>query len=444
LLDLGSHLDASPTPVLFFGTVALALLIAISLPTGGSTGPHSLVVAPVSGAFSTDRGTGRLSDPSGGTSIGPVGSEPTEAEAGDSTAFSWDALGVSGARVTDFAVTCELTVTETANGSNAPAWVNSSTAGPLVASANGTFSVPAAAWNAGLLTLSLTFAVAVPVTVRLFGPSLPSIPAPVALTILPNLEHLALYDPVVERNSTEHGILSDSTFWHVRDRFGDRAPGASLIVDFVTGVSVNETFAPVVWSVGGTTGAWVNYTANVSEGGTLTVLDEARSTLLGPLSVPVTATEGAASTPSLSPLSLAAVGLLAAGGLVGMVALLSGGRPRPSSAAGDEDEELRRLAEGRATVVELVRHAGPLSLHEIEVAWEPSPAPPALADWVASLVTDGTLTATLGEAGRARFALAERPVGEPRVTLDEEALERGIARRDAAVGPDDDNEGKSP
>ena len=52
------------------------------------------------------------------------------------------------------------------------------------------------------------------------------------------------------------------------------------------------------------------------------------------------------------------------------------------------------------------------------------PGTPAVADWVASLVTDGTLTAALGEEGRARFALAERPVEEPKVTFDEAALDR--------------------
>ena len=440
MLDVRPHLDAPPTPVLFLGAVAVALLFAISLPTVHSTGPPSLVPDTVSYSPPTALAIGRPAGSSGGPSIEPVGSEPSEAGAGDPATFSWQSLGAGGARLTGFAVACELTVTETVNGSSGPAWVNSSTAGPLSASANGTFSVPAAAWSAGVLNLSITFAAAVPETVRLLGPSLPSLPAPVALTILPDLEHLALYDPYVVKNTTQHGTLSNVTFWHVRDRFGDPAPGASLIVDYSSGGSVNRTFVPVVWSTAGTTGAWVNYSANVSVGGTLTVLDGAGSKLLGPLAVTSTATGPAASASSLSPLAEAVVALLAAGGLAGMVALLSGGRPRPSSAAGDEDEELRRLAEGRATVVELVRRAGSLSLHEIEVVWEPPPAPPALADWVASLVTDGTLTAALGEGGRAKFALAAPSVGKPRVTLDEEAFERGIARRDAAVGPDEDEE----
>jgi hypothetical protein len=114
------------------------------------------------------------------------------------------------------------------------------------------------------------------------------------------------------------------------------------------------------------------------------------------------------------------VALLAVGGIGGIGALLYGGRPRPSPTPTREEEELRRLAEGRATVVELLRRSGPLPLHEIEARWEPAPAPPALADWVASLVTDGTLRATIGDAGQARFALAERPEPEPQVTLDED------------------------
>ncbi|MGA7477222.1 MAG: hypothetical protein WBW47_08480, partial [Thermoplasmata archaeon] len=117
------------------------------------------------------------------------------------------------------------------------------------------------------------------------------------------------------------------------------------------------------------------------------------------------------------------------------------GRARPSPERTEAEEELRRLAEGRETVVDIVRRAGSLALPEIENAWEPPPAPPALADWVASLVTDGTLTVTLGEGGRARFAVAERLRREPKVTLDEDALERGLARRDAAVEDDHDDEG---
>ena len=364
------------------------------------------------------------------TSIGELGPVPTEATAGVPVAIAWQALDATGARATTFAVGCELAVAASANGSSVLAWVNSSTAGPLVPSPNGTFSVPSAAWDAGVLNLTVSVGSAVPVTVRLFGPLLPSLPAPVALTVRPDLYHLELYGPVTPTPPT---ASSNDTFWHVRDRFGDPTPGALLVVEVANASSESRTLVPVTWAAGGTTGAWVNYSSRDPTNGTLTVEDLAHTTLLGPVPVSTPGAAAPSSTPSLSPLALVAVALLVVGAVVGMAALLLGGRARPSPPRTDGEEELRRLAEGRATVVELVRRAGALALPDIEAAWEPPPAPPAVADWVASLVTDGTLTVTLGEGGQARFALAERPSGKPRVTLDEEALERGIARRDAAV-----------
>ena len=375
------------------------------------------------------------------TSIEAAGAVPTEMVVGAPTAFAWEALDAHGALVLSFAVAAELTVTESGNGSNDPAWVNSTSIGAITRSANGTFAVPSAAWSGGVLNLSVDVGTAVPATVRLFGPSLPSVPVPMALTVLPDRSHLVLYLPGVPLISTHGGVRSNATLWHVHDRFGDPAPGAALAVEYTTQGSVNQTLSPVVWSAGGgTTVAWVNYTTNGAQPGTLTVLDAAGATLLGPISVPANVSAASSGPPSLSPFALAAVALLGLGGVGGVGVLLAGGRPRPSPATTREEEELRRLAEGRATVVELLRRSGPLTLHEIETSWEPPPAPPALADWVASLVTDGTLTATIGEGGRARFSLAERPAAEPRVTLDEEALEQGIARRDAAVAPEESTE----
>src|SRR5208283_3089942 len=150
--------------------------------------------------------------------------------------------------------------------------------------------------------------------------------------------------------------------------------------------------------------------------GTWEVTDEAHTVLLGPVPVAAPASSASAPTASLSPLVLVAATLLAVGAALGMGSLLLGGRARPSPTITEGEEELSRLAEGRETIVDLVRQAGSLGLPEIEDAWEPPPAPPALADWLASLVTDGTLTVTLGEGGRARFALAERRSREPRVT----------------------------
>lgn len=372
------------------------------------------------------------------TALVEMGPVPSEVGVGVPTGIAWEALDTHGVRVPTFAAAGALSILEGGNGSSAPAWVNSSVAGPLGRSVNGSFSIPSAAWSDGVLGLSVDLGVSGPVSVRLFGPLLPPGPGPIPLTVLPDFNHLVLYGPKYVQNNLSNESRSYSAFWHVRDRFGDPAPGATLLVEFSTGSAENQTAVPVVWTTGGVTGAWVNYSAQGPAGGILTVVDTAGTALLPPMTVPAVANGTATNSRSLSPLALAGVALLAVGGLGGVGALLYGGRPKPTPAPTGEEEELRRLAEGRATVVELLRRAGPLPLHELEARWEPAPAPPALADWVASLVADGTLTATLGEGGRARFALAERPSAEPRVTLDEEALERGIARRDAAVAPADE------
>jgi hypothetical protein len=415
--------------------VGLAFLATTAVPFGllGGSGTHPSEGLAV--ATHVTAGDAAVLNAGSATSIAEIGPVPTEVTVGQPATFAWQALDAAGARVTTFAADGDLTVAETANGSTVRAWANASATGPLVRAPNGTFAVPSAAWEGGVLNLTVSVASALPVTVRLFGPLLPSGPAPVALAVRPDLDHLVLYDPF---NETGPAASMNETFWHVRDRFGDPTPGAFLVVVVANASSVAKTLVPVTWAAGGTTGAWVNYSTRSPENGTLTVEDLSNTTLFGP--VPMLAPGAAAppATPSLSPLAFAAVALLAVGATVGMAALLLGARARPPSPPTDGEEELRRLAEGRATIVDLVGRGGALALPEIEAAWEPPPAPPAVADWVASLVTDGTLTVTLGAGGRARFALADRPSGKPRVTLDEEALERGIARRDAAVEGDDE------
>jgi len=412
-----------------------ALLATIVVPLGQLGGSTAHPVDGASLAAHVSSRGGVALDAGSATSIGEIGPVPTEATVGVPVAVAWQALDAAGARATTFAVECELTIAANANSSSVRAWANASTTGPLVRSPNGTFSVPSTAWEHGVLNLTVSVASAVPVIVRLFGPLLPSLPASVALAVQPDLDHLVLYGPVIPPPPT---ASSNDTFWHVRDRFGDPTPGAFLVVEVANASSVSKTLVPVTWAVGGTTGAWVNYSTSGLANSTLTVEDLSNTTLLGPVPMLAPGAASPSSTPSLSPLALVAVALLAVGAVVGMAALLLGGRARPSPPRTDGEEELRRLAEGRATVVDLVRKAGALALPEIEAAWEPPPAPPAVADWLASLVTDGTLTVTLGERGRARFTIAERPSGKPRVTLDEEALERGIARRDAVVEDDDE------
>jgi len=423
----------------FFGTDRVRLLllavVAVGLLSAAGTplGPHGrATTSPAAVPSFAVRSTAAAG------SIEEVGSAPSSAVVGRSVGLAWQALAPNGTRATSFAVDCNLTVEASTNGSAVPAWVNSSTAGPLDRSASGTFPVPAYAWSGGVLELSVSVGSALPVTVRLFGSLLPTLPAAVPFSVSPDLDHLVLYDPVPSSAGPGSAGRANDTFWHVRDPFGDPTPGAFLVVAYSTPASSSTTFVPVSWTTGGATGAWVNLSASGPTNGTFRVSDEAGTTLIGPVAVPAPASVPPPPSPSLPPAVVVALALLGVGGLLGIALLALGARRRPSPRASEGEEELRRLAEGRGTVVELLRRAGPLGLAGIEAAWEPPPAPPAVADWVASLVTDGTLTATLGEDGRARFSLAERPAPGPKVTLDEEALAREIARREAATGAEDE------
>jgi len=369
-----------------------------------------------------------------------LGSPPASVMAGVPLALAWEAMNATGSRATSFSVACALTVASSGNGSSVPAWVNATSSGAVVRAPNGSFAVPPTAWADGLLSLTVTVATAAPVTVQLEGGLLPALPPPVTVSVTADLAHLALYAPEV----TVPGARENDTFWHVRDRFGDPAPGAFLLVELWTEAAWSATLVPVTWASGGTTGAWVNYSAAGPGNATLRVADEANATLLGPIAVPALGTASAPAAPSLPPEVQAAVALLGVAGGVGIVGLLLGTRRRrPRRSSPDGEEELRRLAEGRMRVVELVGRAGSMGLAEIEAAWEPPPAPPALADWLASLVTDGTLTATVGDGGRARFSLADRSVGTPTVTLDEAAMRREVARRDAATNEGAGDDGTS-
>lgn len=422
--------------VLFVGAVAIGLLVGTVAPLG-ALGMSALPARASPGVpMPSLRSSSALLDPAFATVVSEVGSVPNSSVVGVGVAVVWQALDSGGARVPTFAVGCELAVIERSNGSAVRAWVNASGFGAVTRSANGTFSIPAAAWSSGLLSLTVSVASAGSAALRLFGPALPAVPPTISLSVLPDLDHLTLYGHDTTTLSLEN--RTNHTFWHVRDRFGDPTPGASLILTISTAFAQSGAFIPVNWSTGATTGAWVNYSVMGSGNATVRITDLSNTTLLGPIVLPALATPASAPIASLSLLEIVAVGILAASAVLGMVALSARGRKPASSGSGEGEEELQRLAEGRETIVDLVRKAGSLGLADIEAAWEPASAPPALADWVASLVTDGTLTAILGEGGRARFALAERTHEEPRVTLDEDALEREIARRDAAVDGEDD------
>ncbi|HTT15485.1 MAG TPA: hypothetical protein VMG81_06920 [Thermoplasmata archaeon] len=367
--------------------------------------------------------------PAPATAVAPLpGATEVPVVAGSAASIGWEAVDGGGAAVPSFAASAEL-VLERTNGSGAvPAWVNASGIGPLPSSAAGAYAVPADAWAAGRLQLTVTPAASGTFSVALEGGGLPGSVAPVTLDATPDIDHLALVDPSV----AVPGLRTNATRWSVLDRFGDPAVGASVIVELAGPGGETATVEPVTAPPAGLPYVWVNYSAGP---GTLTVrvLDLAGEALLGPIGVPALA--GApAPFPALVPL---AVGVPFGIGVAGVAAIVGRRPTRPAPRA--LEDELERLAEGRATVLAIVGAQPGTTAAAIASAWDPPPAPPELDDWIASLVTDGTLTETRGPLGVPTFAPAPGPAERPLVTLDEEALERAIARRDAdAGGPEPD------
>lgn len=346
---------------------------------------------------------------------------------GSPVPLTWGAFTSAGALDASFAASLELTV-RTATG--APeAWVNASGAGTLGALGNGTYGVPASAWVGGLLSVNLTVATAGDVTIALSGAGLPALGEPMRLVAEPQLRNVRLFDPMVARA----GARTNATLWHVEDAFGNAASGALLTIALAFGSERSESVVAAVPLPGGGSGAWVNYTAPSSGAGVVTVTDAAGAVVLGPIAVPM----ASARAPAVTPVdALATVVPVAAAGAAGFTVARRRRRRRAPGAA--TERELRQFAEGRARTVELVRRAGAADLAGLEAAWEPAPAPRELADWIASLVADGTLGATLGEDGVARFCLADRGTSSPRPTFDREALELSLRRRDEALAEDEE------
>lgn len=349
--------------------------------------------------------------------------------AGTPVELAWGAFDANGAPSPEFTSTAELSVT--AASGPVLAWVNASGAGPLAPFGGGVFGVPASAWIGGVLNVTVTVGSATTVSVALDGAGLPGPVGAVDLVVVPDRASVHLFDPAVARA----GDRDNATLWRVADRFGNPAPGARLTVELDFGGNRTDVVVAAISLPGGASGVWVNYSAPGAASGEVTVEDAAGAVVLGPIEVPA-APGSAASGPAIE-----AVATAVPLGAIGVVALAVVRRRRRSRGAESDEQALRALAEGRAQAVELVRRAGAVDLAGIEAAWSPAPAPPALADWLASLVADGTLSAKLGAQGRAQFCLPSS-AAPPQVTLDPEALDRSLRRRDGDL--EDDRPGDGP
>ena len=354
--------------------------------------------------------------------------------AGSAFPIAWLALDAAGVAVANFSSPAEIELSISGSNGTAAGWVNASGIGPLASLFPGAFAVPAGAWYNGALNVSVTSRVAGAMrVVLLVEEGRVALGPPTRVLVAPDVDHLRLFQP---ETVVSDGRTND-TLWQVTDRFGNAAYGATVVVATSFGGSTVRTLVPVLSLPDGGTEVWVNFTAPDASAGTVRVTDLAGALLLPPIAVPAASPWVALGAPVS--LALAA----AVGGTVAGVAAYR--RRRPSRAASvldasDDERELRRLAEGRATVVDLLRRNGPLDLAELATLWEPSPAPPDLADWVASLVTDGTLAAAVDADGVARFCVAESHRPGTQVVLDVEAFDRAMVRREAERaewGPDD-------
>ncbi len=350
--------------------------------------------------------------------------------AGSMVPLTWEALDADQGVVPSFAEAGTLSI-EGPSGIPALAWANVSGLGALSVAPEASFVVPSSAWSVGRLSFDLTPMTAGALSVNWTGEGPFERSSGVSLDVAPDETHLRLFAPTVIRGGWE----ANETFWHVSDRFGNPVPGAEIVLQYSYGGASVDRSVPVVSEASGGTVVWVNFTLP-GAGASVRVLDLAGDLLLGPISEP---------GPVGPPLALAASVLSAASG-VGAASALLPTVPRSRArrrAVADEETAARALAEGRATVVEIVRQHGPLDWAGILERWEPPPPPPDLEEWVASLVADGTLLERPGARDGIEYALAPAPTEPGRIVIDPEAIDRALARRDAAVyeGPDEPGAG---
>ncbi len=342
--------------------------------------------------------------------------------AGVAVPLGWEVLGPSASADTGFASAVELVLT----GPTGPplAWVNASGIGPLPDLGGGAYAVPGSAWVDGYLNVTVAVGTATTVTVALAGASLPAGGPSTAFAVQADRLHLRLSSPEVVRA----GVRSNATLWRVTDPYGNPVPGAPVTIAVSFSGGGADLAVAAIALADNASGVWVNYSVPAS-GGAVEVEDGAQEVLLGPLIVPATP-----AAPVAGP-TVEAVATAVPVGAAGMAVLAVVRRRRRGRSSTTGEEELRRWAEGRERAIELIGRTGPADLAGLEAAWGTRPVPAELADWIASLVADGTVGATVGPDGRARFCLAGTRPSRPRVVVDPELLDAGLRRRDEALGP---------
>jgi hypothetical protein len=297
-------------------------------------------------------------------------------------------------------------------------------------------AVPPAAWSGGVLNVSVTPTRIGTLLVQLSGP-LPiqgALSGRLSVRVTPDTGHLRLDHPRLENP----GSRANSTLYRISDRFGNGAPGVSIIVRAVFGSTVLLS-NPATEGNASSTVVWVNFSAPTDSSGTVHVEfagPNGTYELLGPIEVP------AAAAALALPWWLAGLGVV-------VLALGLGGygyrRRRTLAALSRADpevgeEELRRLAEGRAHVFSRARTDRPTELPELARGF-PGAAPSGaeLAEWVGSLVSEGALRAVVGPDGRPGFVRVPEPAAPRtlRIDVDPAVRDAALAAREESESPTD-------
>jgi hypothetical protein len=373
--------------------------------------------------------------------VGPPGGFTTVA--GTPYNLSWAVVDAAG----DIVPTASPAFSLAPLGPAGPVWVNRTGGGPILPGPTGAYVVNRSDWQGGVLNVSIDPGAAGTVRFALTS-ALPVSGAPngtIALHVAYDHFHLRLVDPVFAPVMGEN-----HTRWRISDRFDNPVPNGYVVVTVTEGGATSHLESPVLFN-GSVSVVWVNFTTLAGEGLSIVVQSAWGQTLLAPISVPA--------APSASVLELAALVALAA---AAVVCLVVGARARPRAAAASvrddrppderDDPDLRRLATGRAFVLSRADPTTPRDLADL-VRGFPGipPTPTELAEWVGSLVNEGTLKAALGPDGRPRFTrrrpdepVPPGPDGPPRVELDPAALEAALQQREEPAAEDGEDEPGTP
>ncbi|MCI4350922.1 MAG: hypothetical protein L3K15_05360 [Thermoplasmata archaeon] len=353
--------------------------------------------------------------------------------AGVPVAITLAALNVLGDRVTSFAAGVNVTVSGPSGVLGAGVGVTGAAGPVFTLGSGGHVALPSSAWHHGELNVTFTATIAGRwLVVFATAPGTAgSTTGGLVVDVAPDTDHLELSRPLV----VTAGARTNATLYTIGDVFGNSLAAGYVVIQSLFGGELTIRHAPVLVDHGRST-VWVNYSAPSGSGGTVDVTSAAGEPLLPTLQVP------AGLAPTLTPLAIGGLALLgAAVGATGATVVVVRRRRRGRGTAPAEvaEGELERLAAGRARILTELENGRSLTLEELRAGLGLlDPTDGEIAEWVGSLVTEGSVRPHPTESGRTAFAAVPYadPVA-PRVELDPAALDRALESRDADPVADD-------